>query len=127
MKIAFAMLIPFALAISGCFSVHPIKILPGKGGIVEVDPGFKSLTDPAVQAEAMKLMEANCGFGRVKVIEEGYVKVGEKTETTGEESTKKHENKSHLPSKSKLTHGETKTVDINKWRISYECIKASHE
>jgi|GEM_PF-5553041 len=120
MRTSFFLFFAFALiSLPGCYSARAIKVFPGKGGVVEVNPGFKSLTDPEVQAAAMKVMEANCGFGRVKVIEEGYVKVGEKTETTGEEQTTKHES---WRSKTKSTQGQVKTVDINSWRITYECL-----
>lgn len=120
MRTSFVLFFSFALLLlPGCYSARAIKVLPGKGGVVEVNPGFKSLTDPEVQAAAMKVMEANCGFGRVKIIEEGFVKVGEKTETSGEEHTSKNK---FWSAKSKSTSGEARTVDINSWRITYECI-----
>lgn len=112
----------FLLNLYSCVSVRAIQVRPGVGGVVKVNPGFKSVSDPEVRATAMREMEMNCGPGRVKIIEEGYVKVGERTSSTGEK-TKQEKNSSWFgPSKSTTKTKDVQTEDVTEWQIKYDCI-----
>ena len=145
-NIAYIALTLATLFTVGCVSIKPIRLLPGKGGIIAVNPGFKSIYDPEVRAKAMAAMEFNCGSGKVKILEEGYVKVGEETSfhRSQNSDTASHGNATaktqkgysfyggdEIRSKAKAhsrssTHehenATTRTYDIEQWRITYQCI-----
>lgn len=113
--------LPFLL-FSSCYSIQVIKVRPKKGGVVGINPGFKSISDPEVRAAAMRVMEENCGAGNVKIIEEGYVKVG-KRKRTDTESRKRKEYYYSGPETKTRGSSETHTVNINQWQITYACKK----
>jgi hypothetical protein len=124
---------------NSCASASSIKIRPGKGGTIKVSPFFLSYADPKVRAAAIKEMEANCGVGKVVILQEGYKTVGEETSTSsrGHSSTDASLKTKGYKSgyKTAKTKGKAKsrthtsddslsrTTGIKEWRIKYECAK----
>lgn len=133
----------FMIHLSGCVSARALKIHPGKGGVIAVDPGFKSINNPEVRAKAMEVMQSNCGVGKVIIDEEGYVKVGEQTSVkrSNKSSTKESakakgvgytnywgtsqaNGRAKARSETRERENATKTKsDISEWQIIYRCEK----
>ncbi len=99
------------VAANGCMTYRLVERTP-EGGT------YALLGDPASSmAEARPQMEAHCG-GPVKLVKEGEVVVGEKTQS--KESTKK---------KGSMTFGSasSETTQKTEWRVEYKCGDAEEE
>ncbi len=84
-------------------------------------------------AKAKSMMERNCNGAGVRILEEGEVVVGEKTNSRSDQNTYQNSVYGTSPSgfvsafaappTTNTQSGESTTTQIKEWQISYECVK----
>lgn len=122
-------------ALTGCTTMpyqpyaRDVKRKPATGGVIALH--LEHRTEDRQKADEM--MKSNCGAKPVKVIEEGEVVVGQKTETNARESDKAGTSDQKVgtlfgmpvmssgTSASRDTNAVASTTALKEWQISYEC------
>ena len=121
--------------VSGCQTIpyqgqaRDVKKKPSEGGTLALplDPRDED------RAKAELKMQQNCGAGKYKILEEGEVVIGQKTNSdTREDNRDRNQQKIGsvfgMPLMSgdaggKNMSGSTTTENVKEWQISYECKK----
>lgn len=129
-------LVPATLFFSGCQTVpyqgqaRDVKKKPMEGGVLALplDPRDED------RMKAELKMKQNCQNMAFKVLEEGEVVIGQKTNSSGREDNRENTQRKvgslwGIPLVSgdqggKNTSSTTTTENIKEWQISYECTKA---
>lgn len=111
----------------GCAIVpyaREVKKKPSSGGVI----ALRTTHSPEDRAKADTLMRSNCGSAEVKVLEEGEVVVGEKTNSTansnyhaGNPGTQKGIFTFGASNPGYDTNTSQETVKLTEWQIQYEC------
>ncbi len=128
--------IPISLLFLGCQTVpyqgqaRDVKKKPQEGGVLALplDPR----DEDRMKAEVK--MKQNCQNMSYKIVEEGEVVIGQKTNSTGREDNRENTQRKvgslwGIPlvsgdSGGKNTSSSTTTESIKEWQISYECQKS---
>lgn len=104
-----------------------VKKKPAEGGVIALKTEHR--TEDRQKAD--QLMAINCGNMGVKVVEEGEVVVGEKTNTAASTSANQRDEAvkigglSFLTGKKKSsmdTATSSETIQLKEWQISYSCV-----
>lgn len=123
------------LIVTGCQTIpyqgqaRDVKKKPNEGGILALplDPRDED------RAKAELKMQQNCGAGKYKILEEGEVVIGQKTNSDSREDRRENNQQKvgsflGMPVLSgdaggKNVSGSSTTENIKEWQISYECRK----
>ena len=123
------------LWMSGCQTLpyqgqaRDVKKKPAEGGILALplDPRDED------RAKAELKMQQNCGAGKYKILEEGEVVIGQKTNSDNREDSRTNTQQKvgsflGMPvltgdAGGKNVSGTSTTENIKEWQISYECRK----
>ena len=132
---SFFLLIPTSVFFTGCQTVpyqgqaRDVKKKPMEGGILALP--LEPRDEDRMKADLK--MKQNCQNLAVKVLEEGEVVVGQKTNSTSSENNREKSKQNYgnlfgIPVVSTNPGGKdmsssTTTENIKEWQISYECQK----
>ena len=107
-----------------------VKKRPSDGGTIALNGVHR----PEDRARAEMLMKSNCGTSETKVVEEGEVVVGEKTDATAHKSASTYNDNAFKigamsfgnSRPSDKTDTTTHTTQLKEWHISYQCVAATN-
>lgn len=103
-----------------------VKRKPEEGGLI----ALKTEHRPEDRAKADYIMRSNCGSAQAKVMEEGEVVVGEKTDSVAKEGQDQKEAftlggiKFFSNDKENKTTTSSEKTQLKEWQIAYQCITA---
>lgn len=108
-----------------------IKRKPSVEGVVAIPLNFRDED----RSKAEQKMASNCGAGQYKVLEEGEVAIGQKTDSSGKETDRKSTQTQvgslfGIPLTSgdaggKNSESSQTTTQIKEWQIAYKCLAST--
>lgn len=124
LKTILSVVVVAVLIFTGCATIpyaREVKKRPLAGGTI----ALRTYHGPEDRAKADSLMQINCGTNEVKVVEEGEVVVGQRSETTahqGPSSSTSLFSFGNVSNNGTSGSASTETVQVKEWQISYECL-----
>ncbi len=105
--------------LGGCATARMVESEPEVGGVVTIAP--QGNEEARQKAEA--LMRQTCAGKTYKIVKEGEVVVGSRTEAKQNETPKEDKNLFGKKTKSVETSSSTSTSNVTEWRLTFKCQK----
>lgn len=122
-----------AVAVAGCSTVpyaREVKKRPADGGVI----ALRSAHTTEDRAHADSLMRTNCGSNQARIMEEGEIVIGQRTNSDARTSNERSESSGFSIGGVKFggasdpyqrTSGSSETTQMTEWQISYQCVASA--